>query len=74
MKKADWIQNNLCMIKEGVKNGSFSFNLLRDMNLYNEFKSKPNIDKMARYSMLSSKHGISEQSVQKIILRMQKDL
>lgn len=74
MKKAVWIQNNISMIKEGVKNGSFSFNLLRDMRLYNEFKSISNLDKMQKYSRLSSRHGISEQSVQKIILRMEKDL
>ena len=74
MKKADWIKNNISMIKEGVKNGSFSFNLLRDMRLYEDFKGISNKDKMARYSMLSTKHGISEQSVQKIVLRMEKDL
>ncbi|MDB9801063.1 hypothetical protein OAB94_01675 [Flavobacteriaceae bacterium] len=74
MKKAVWIRNNISMIKEGVKNGSFSFNLIRDLQLYEEFKSLNSTEKMSRYSMLSTKHNISEQSVQKIILRMEKDL
>jgi ribosomal protein L20A (L18A) len=74
MKKAVWIRNNITMIKEGVKNGSFSFCLLRDYQMYQEFKAQTNKDKMERYSAISSKHKISEQSVQKIILKMEREL
>jgi len=70
MNKFDWINDNIQMIKTGVKNGSFSTCLLRDYEIYKDFKNSSEPSIMQRYTNLSIDYRISEKSIRLIISKM----
>jgi len=70
LKKADWVKCNLSMVKEGVKLGTISYVVLRDFDVYRDFKKSTSKSKMQIYSKLSAKYKISEISVRMIIAKM----
>lgn len=74
MNKAQWIKNNIQMIKDGVNNGSFSTCLLRDLKIYKEFADSREPSIVMRYTNLSEEHGLSERSIRLIVMNMKKNI
>ncbi|WNM18627.1 hypothetical protein [Flavobacterium capsici] len=78
MNKYQLLKNNEDTIYQFVKNGILSYQIIRDISIFEDFnklESHSNIKNVeVRYSLIGDEYELSSKRIEQIILQMQKDI
>lgn len=78
MNKYQLLKHNEDTIYQFVKNGILSYQIIRDISIFEDFnklESQSNIKNVeVRYSLIGDEYELSSKRIEQIILQMQKDI
>jgi len=74
MNRYEYLKENEEIIFQFIKNGIISYQLLRDMDMYNSYESMNQITNELKYIVLAEDYELSTQRVKQIILNMKNEI